>query len=251
MRSATLIHGARAGAALMAACALAASTGAGTDAARAARGARGEPSPALEPPPVAQAAGQPPAQVRSLDDLAVPPGVGWEAVAAQGVKLALSQMSSDAAAASGAVAAPGAAAACDAQAGPRGGGVRLEIDFQGHGGYAIARRRLALDLPENYQFGFWVRGDAPAENLEFKLVDASGDDVWWAVRRDFAFPGAWQRIVVKKRHLTFAWGPAGGGDIHHAAALEIAVSAGRGGRGVVELAGFTYEPLPPPHPYTL
>jgi len=251
MRSATLIHGARAGAALMAACALAASTGAGTDVARAARGARGEPSPALEPPPVAQAAGQPPAQVRSLDDLAVPPGVGWEAVAAQGVKLALSQMSSDAAAASGAVAAPGAAAACDAQAGPRGGGVRLEIDFQGHGGYAIARRRLALDLPENYQFGFWVRGDAPAENLEFKLVDASGDDVWWAVRRDFAFPGAWQRIVVKKRHLTFAWGPAGGGDIHHAAALEIAVSAGRGGRGVVELAGFTYEPLPPPHPYTL
>ncbi|HEV3077614.1 MAG TPA: discoidin domain-containing protein, partial [Thermoanaerobaculia bacterium] len=251
MRSATLIHGARAGAALMAACALAASTGAGTDAARAARAARGGPAPALQPPFAAQAAGQPPAQVRSLDDLAVPPGAGWEAVAAQGVKLAFSQMSSDAAAASSAVAAPGAAAASDAQAGPRGGGVRLEIDFQGHGGYAIARRRLALDLPENYQFAFWVRGDAPPENLEFKLVDASGDDVWWAVRRDFAFAGAWQRIVVKKRHLTFAWGPAGGGDIHHAAALEIAVSAGRGGRGVVELAGFTYEPLPPPHPYTL
>lgn len=248
MRSATRIHGARAGAALMAACALAAGTGAGTDAAR----GGGAPAPAPAAPLAAEATSHPPAQVRSLDDLTVPPGAGWEAVAAEGVKLALSQMSSDeAAAAPGAAGAAAASAGADAQAGPPGSGVRLEIDFQGHGGYAIARRRLALDLPENYQFAFWVRGDAPPENLEFKLLDASGDDVWWAVRRDFVFAGAWQRIVVKKRHLTFAWGPAGSGDIHHAAALEIAVSAGRGGRGMVELAGFTYEPLPPPHPYTL
>jgi len=226
-----------AAAALIAACALAASTGAGVDAARGGLAVAGPAAP--------------PAQTRSLDDLAVPPGAGWEAVAAQGVKLTLSPMSADASDAADAVGAIGGADAAAAQAGPRGGGVRLEIDFQGHGGYAIARRRLALDLPENYQFAFWVRGDAPPENLEFKLLDASGDDVWWAVRRDFAFRGDWQRIVVKKRHLAFAWGPAGGGDIHHAAALEIAVSAGRGGRGVVEIAGFTFEPLPSPHPYTL
>ncbi|HXO43410.1 MAG TPA: discoidin domain-containing protein, partial [Thermoanaerobaculia bacterium] len=205
----------------------------------------GAPTPAPPSPPAPLVAGHPPVQLRSLDDLAAPPGAGWEAVAAEGVKLTLSPMAADASGAADSTDAAGA------QAGPRGAGVRLEIDFQGHGGYAIARRRLALDLPENYQFAFWVRGEAPPENLEFKLLDASGDDVWWAVRRDFAFAGAWQRIVVKKRHLTFAWGPAGGGDIHHAAALEIAVSAGRGGRGVVELAGFTYEPLPPPHPYTL
>jgi hypothetical protein len=235
MRRATLIRGARA-AALMIACALAAGIAAGVGAARGAGDG------------AAQAVGQPPAEVRSLDDLAVPPGAGWEAVAAEGVKLTLSPLAADAADAAGAA---DAADAAGARAGPRGGGVRLEIDFQGHGGYAIARRRLALDLPENYQFAFWVRGDAPPENLEFKLLDASGDDVWWVVRRDFAFSGAWQRIVVKKRHLAFAWGPAGGGDIHHAAALEVAVSAGRGGRGVVELAGFTYEPLPPPHPYIL
>jgi hypothetical protein len=266
MRSAILIHGARAGAALMTACALAAGTGAVMQAARGGTAAA-EPAappatavdrrpapPAPQPPATAQTAGPRIAQLRSLDDLAVPPGAGWEAVAAEGVKLALSPMSADAAGAAAAGDAAGvvAAAAAGAQAGPRGGGgVRLEIDFQGHGGYAIARRRLALDLSENYQFAFWVRGDTPPENLEFKLLDASGDDVWWAVRRDFAFTGAWQRIVVKKRHLAFAWGPAGGGDIHHAATLEIAVSAGRGGRGVVELAGFTYEPLPPPHPYTL
>jgi hypothetical protein len=196
------------------------------------------------PPPI-----QPAAPARSLDDDSPAPGAGgqtpaggglgsasaggWEAVPAEGVKLALAPLAG--------------------QAGPggTGGAIRLEIDFQGHGGYAIARRRLALDLPDNYQFVFWVRGEAPPENLEFKLLDASGDNVWWAVRRDFAFPGDWQRIVVKKRHLAFAWGPAGGGDIRHVAGLEIAVSAGKGGRGVVDLGGFTFEPLPAPHPYSL
>jgi hypothetical protein len=194
------------------------------------------PTAALDQPvaPIAEAT-----RARSLDDFApaagagreAAPAGGWEAAPAEGVMLALSPLTG--------------------QAGPAGTGeaIRLEIDFQGHGGYAIARRRLALDLPDNYQFVFWVRGAAPPENLEFKLLDASGDNVWWAVRRDFAFPREWQRIVVKKRHLAFAWGPAGGGDIRHAAALEIAVSAGQGGRGVVDLAGFTFEPLPPPHPY--
>jgi hypothetical protein len=212
-----------AGAALLVACTLAG--GAGTDAARGGRAGAAE----LSAPPAAAVA-----PARSLDDFAVAPAGGWEAVAAEGVKLALTPISSDQAGGPG----------------PGGGAIRLEIDFQGRGGYAIARRRLALDLPANYQFVFWVRGDAPHENLELKLLDASGDNVWWAVRRDFAFPGAWQRIVVKKRHLAFAWGPAGGGEIRHAAALEIAVSAGQGGRGVVDLAGFTFEPLPPPHPYT-
>ena len=212
-----------AGVALLAACALAGSGG--TDAARGGMAAAAEPS--APPAPAA-------AQARSLDELVSPPGAGWEAVAAEGVKLTLSPLPSSQAGGPG----------------PGGEAIRLAIDFQGHGGYAIARRRLALDLPENYQFVFWVRGDAPHENLEFKLLDASGDNVWWAVRRDFAFPGAWQRIVVKKRHLAFAWGPAGGGEIRHAAALEIAVSAGHGGRGVVDLAGITFEPLPPPHPYT-
>jgi hypothetical protein len=193
------------------------------------------PAPPGPPGPAVAAAAEAP--VRSLDELA--PAAAWEAAPAEGVKLALSAI-------------PGGGAELPAAAVPaarRGAAVRLEIDFQGHGGYAIARRRVDLDLPANYELGFWVRGDAPRNNLEFKLLDASGDNVWWSVRRDFAFPREWQHIAVKKRHLAFAWGPAGGGEIRHASALEIAVSAGQGGRGAVELAGFTFEPLPPPHPY--
>jgi hypothetical protein len=151
---------------------------------------------------------------------------GWEPAPAEGVRLDLLPAN-----------------------GPGGAGLRLEFDFQGHGGYAIARRRLALDLPENYEFAFWVRGESPRNNLEFKLLDESGDNVWWSVRRDFTFPRDWQRIAIKKRQLSFAWGPAGGGDVRRLSALEIVVSAGEGGRGAVEVSGLTFEPLPAPHPY--
>ncbi len=193
-------------------------------------------APGAPAPAAAGAAGR----ARALDDFAAAePSAGWEAAPAEGVRLALAPISPGGA---GLPAAAGAAAR-------RASGARLELDFQGHAGWAIARRRLDLDLPANYEVSFWVRGAAPPNNLEFKLLDATGDNVWWVVRRDFAWPGDWQRIAVKKRQLGFAWGPAGGGEIGHVSALEIAVSAGQGGRGWVELAGFVLEPLPPPHPY--
>src|SRR5438105_3939532 len=106
---------------------------------------------------------------------------------------------------------------------------RIDFDFHGHGGYAIARRSIDLDLPSNYQFTFRVRGDAPPENLELKLI--RGDDVWWLNRRDFAFPREWTTLKTKKRQIAFAWGPAGGGAATHIEAMEVVVTAGNGGKG--------------------
>ena len=83
----------------------------------------------------------------------------------------------------------------------------LDFDFSGVAGYASARRALAIDFPPNYEFSFYVRGEAPVNNLEFKLIDASGDNVWWVNRRDFVFPHEWQQVKIKKRHIEFAWGP--------------------------------------------
>src|ERR1043165_5884151 len=80
-----------------------------------------------------------------------------------------------------------------------GAATRLDFDFHGHGGYAIARRTLPLDLPQNFQFAFRVRGDAPPENLEFKFL--RGDDVWWLNRRDFAFSREWTTLKTKKRQI--------------------------------------------------
>jgi hypothetical protein len=125
-----------------------------------------------------------------------------------------------------------------------GDATRLDFDFHGHGGYAIARRAVDLDLPPNYALTFQIRGDAPPENLELKLVDASGDNVWWLNRRDFVFPRQWTALRTKKRQIAFAWGPAGGGEIHHVAAIEIVVTAGSGGRGTMWFTEPQLEPLP-------
>ena len=57
-------------------------------------------------------------------------------------------------------------------AGKKGAALHLDFDFtDAHGnpinGYATARRALALDWPDNYEIGFWVRGEAGVNNLQF------------------------------------------------------------------------------------
>lgn len=133
--------------------------------------------------------------------------------------------------------------------GIQGRAVRLDFDFHGGGGYAVARRDLALELPDNYELTFWIRGAAPPNNLEVKLVDPSGENVWWVNRRDFVFPGEWSRVTLKKRHFTFAWGPAGGGEIRRVGAVEFAITAGSGGSGSLWIDEFAIEARPPVGPY--
>jgi hypothetical protein len=72
-------------------------------------------------------------------------------------------------------------------------------------------------------------------NLEFKLVDSTGDNVWWRNQRNFEFPDRWKRVAIRKRQIEFAWGPKGGGNLEHVAAIEFAISAGSGGRGTVDI----------------
>jgi hypothetical protein len=131
-------------------------------------------------------------------------------------------------------------------AGLHGRAMRMDFDFQGHAGYAIARRGLDLDLPANYEIAFQIRGETPVENLEVKLIDASGENVWWMNRREFAFPRRWTEVVTRKRQISFAWGPAGGGEIRHVAAIEIVVTAGSGGKGKVWVDDLAMRELPPP-----
>ena len=130
-------------------------------------------------------------------------------------------------------------------AGKAGRAMRMDVDFHGGSGYAIARRALPLDLPEDYEFSFWVRGDIAPNDLEFKLIDSTGDNVWWVDRRNYQFTRDWRRISIRKRHISFAWGPAGGGDMKHVASLEIVVTAGSGGRGSVWIDELAFEERPP------
>src|SRR5262249_55019709 len=57
--------------------------------------------------------------------------------------------------------------------------LRVGFDLNVGGGYIIVRKSFSLPLPENYAFTFYLRGDAPRNNFEFKLLDPSGKNVWW------------------------------------------------------------------------
>ncbi|HSJ14647.1 MAG TPA: discoidin domain-containing protein [Longimicrobiales bacterium] len=147
--------------------------------------------------------------------------------------------------------ASGVALALSGDSGRVGRALRVDFDFQGGGGWAALRRELPLTLPENYELSFWLKGDAPENTLEFKLIDPSNDNVWWVRRPEFEFRGDWRRITFRKRHVTFAWGPARGGEIRDVAALELAITAGTGGRGTIWLDELTLTPLEPVLPYDL
>jgi hypothetical protein len=124
-----------------------------------------------------------------------------------------------------------------------GEGNRIDFDFHAHAGYAIARRQIALTVPANYQFTFRVRGEAPSENLEFKLI--RGDDVWWRNRRDFVFPHDWTVLSTKKRQIDFAWGPGADHELKQLDAMEVVVTAGSGGKGTVWFSDPDIGTLPP------
>jgi F5/8 type C domain len=140
----------------------------------------------------------------------------------------------------------GVLAALHAVEGLEGQAVCLEFDFKGVAGYASVSRALPIDLPPDYEFSFYVRGEAPVNNLEFKLIDASGENVWWVNRRDFEFPHEWQPVKIKRRQIEFAWGPTPDRTLKHGAALELVVKAGSGGgRGSVCFDQLSFRELSP------
>jgi hypothetical protein len=159
---------------------------------------------------------------RSLDDFTnLAP---WKTVASDGVKASLGPAS-------------------DA-AGPA---LRLDFDFDGVSGWAGVHRALPVDLPENYELSFWLHGEAPANTLEVKLADASGQNVWWRRFPDMAFPAERREIVIRKRQVEFAWGPAADKTLRHADSLEFVVTRGAGGgKGAIWIDHLTLRELPPP-----
>src|SRR5262245_41720357 len=129
--------------------------------------------------------------------------------------------------------------------GVSGRGLRLDFDLAGTAGYALARRALPLDLPADYEIVFYLRGDAAPNAFQVKLVDETGENVWWMNRPDFEFPREWQRVRIKKRQVEFAWGPTKDRTLRHAASIEFVVAAGRGGgRGSLYVSELLLRELP-------
>jgi hypothetical protein len=104
--------------------------------------------------------------------------------------------------------------------------MRLDFDLGGGGGFVVARKAFRLDIPESYSFGFNVRGIAPRNAFEFKLVDETNQNVWRYRVESFDFPEEWQPLWMRSSQIGFAWGPLGGGSPSRVAAIELVIAAG-------------------------
>jgi hypothetical protein len=129
--------------------------------------------------------------------------------------------------------------------GAEGKALCLDYDFHGVSGYVGIGRALPLDYPADYAFDFRLRGESPTNNLEFKLVDASGDNVWWVQRANRVFTPEWESVRYRKRHVSKAWGPSPETELKHSEKLELTLASGSGGKGSVCFDQLRFTPLVP------
>lgn len=121
----------------------------------------------------------------------------------------------------------------------------LDFNFNGVSGGATLRRTLPIAFPANYALSFDVRGTMPPNDLQLKLIDASGDNVWWYRRGNYQ-PGAdWQTITAQRGDIESAWGPAKDRTLRKASTIEFTVYAGHGGKGTLCVSHLRLTPLPP------
>ena len=121
----------------------------------------------------------------------------------------------------------------------------LDYDFNGVSGYAGIQRDLAIEYPQNYRFDFNLRGDSPANDLQFKLVDASGDNVWWVNKPKYDYPKDWAPVRYKQRHISKAWGPGADPVLRNSAKLEFTIYNNAGGKGSVCFDDLAFTALSP------
>ncbi|MFZ5550561.1 MAG: coagulation factor 5/8 type domain-containing protein [Pseudomonadota bacterium] len=110
-----------------------------------------------------------------------------------------------------------------------GGALCLDYDFRGVSGYAVARRTIDLPLPDNYEFRLRLSGQGPANHFQFKLSDASGDNVWWLQQPNVRYLPQPRELRIRQRQIQFAWGPTADKRLRRPQALELVVASGSGG----------------------
>jgi hypothetical protein len=129
--------------------------------------------------------------------------------------------------------------------GHTGKAIRFDYEFTTGAGYAGIQKKFAIDLPENFEFTFFLRAESPANNFEIKFLDSTGNNVWWVNNRNFEFPTGWTRIRIKKRHVGFAWGPTSDQSLKRIDRIEFTVASYVGGKGRVWIDDLKFIPLPP------
>jgi hypothetical protein len=161
------------------------------------------------------------AQVKTLDEFENKDG--WHFIQSDGVKL---NLTSD-------------------ESGFTGKAIRFDYDFTKGTGYGGIQKLFPIDLPDNYEFSFYVKAESPANNFEIKFIDSTGNNVWWVSNRNYTFPGEWQKIKIKKRHIQFAWGPTSDQHLKRIDRIEFTIASFVGGKGTIWIDDLKFEPLLP------
>jgi hypothetical protein len=129
--------------------------------------------------------------------------------------------------------------------GMTGNAIRFDYDFTKGTGYGGIQKLFPIDLPDNYEFTFYLKADSPGNNFEIKFIDSTGNNVWWVNNRNYDFPGEWKKIRIKKRHIQFAWGPTNDQNLQRIDRIEFTIASYVGGKGTIWLDDLKFEPLPP------
>jgi len=126
--------------------------------------------------------------------------------------------------------------------------LRMDFDFRGGLGFVVARRAWERSMPREYAVNLRMRGRGPLNDLELKLVDATGRNVWRHVLKNLELPERWRTLRIDSRDIDFAWGPSSGGELEQLGSIELAVVAGQGGKGTLWIADLRFEDCTPAAP---
>jgi hypothetical protein len=126
---------------------------------------------------------------------------------------------------------------------PHGKAMCFDYDYREAGNFALVHQDCDLPVSGNFELSFWVRADTPDNNIEIKLGDVTGNTYWY--RRDaYHWPRQWTHVVLRKRLISFAWGPKSTAELTNLKSIEFVVSSsGAGKKGVVYLTGLTITSL--------
>ena len=120
--------------------------------------------------------------------------------------------------------------------------IRIDYNFTKGSGYGGIQKIIPIEFPENFQFSFYLKAKSPNNNLEFKLADAAGENVWWYNNRNYEFPTGWKKYIIKKRKIEFAWGPTQDKALRKTNRLEFTIASYNGGKGTLYLDELNFEP---------
>jgi hypothetical protein len=126
-----------------------------------------------------------------------------------------------------------------------GNAVRFDYDFTKGTGYGGIQKLFPIDLPENFEFTFYIKAESPANNFEIKFIDSTGNNVWWVSNRNYDFPEEWKKIRIRKRHISFAWGPTADQSLKRIDRIEFTIASFVGGKGTLWIDDLRFEPLQP------